>query len=77
MEKNELMKKMVDRFLGWKLPESFNPDGGIVFTRVTNEGTAWAHKNEPVGTNVFTAVEARAMVEYMLEGIDLNDASDS
>ena len=26
---DEQIKYMRDRFLGWKLPEGFNPDGGI------------------------------------------------
>jgi hypothetical protein len=62
------IKHMVDRFLGWKLPEGFNPDGGITFTKTG--GTAeHPHKYEPSGTNLFDATQADAMVRYMLEGM--------
>jgi hypothetical protein len=27
------IKHMTERFLGWKLPENFNPDGGISAAR--------------------------------------------
>lgn len=52
-------QEMIDRFLMWRLPESFSPDGGITFQKPTP--TSW-----PVGTNLFTATEARAMLEYVL-----------
>ena len=60
---------MVDRFLNWKLPENFNPDGGISFQKTTNENTPWPHKSEPVGTNLFDAQQAKAMVLHMVEGL--------
>ncbi|MBX3504392.1 MAG: hypothetical protein KF895_02860 [Parvibaculum sp.] len=60
---------MVDRFLNWKLPENFNPDGGISFQKTTNENTPWPHKSEPVGTNLFDAQQAKAMVLHMIEGL--------
>lgn len=66
------IKHMVDRFLGWKLPESFNPDGGVIFNKFGNEGTAHQYKNEPSGTNLLDADQARAMVLYMLEGLHIN-----
>jgi hypothetical protein len=28
---DEQIKQMAERFLGWKLPESWHPDGGIKF----------------------------------------------
>lgn len=55
------IKHMVDRFLQWKLPATFAPDCGIKFERHPNQ--------DPVGTNLFTAVEAEAMVRHMLEGM--------
>lgn len=65
-----LVIEMVNRFLGWKLPQDFQPDCYISFDRVAaeslrdkTEGTAW-----PVGTNLFTADQAKTMVEYMLDG---------
>lgn len=65
-EDPELVERMTQRFLGWKLPKTFNPDGGITFQRVTNEGTAHAYMNEPVGTNLLDYTQAKAMVEHLL-----------
>lgn len=60
------IKRMVDRFLGWRLPEDFNPDGGITFKRdYTSAG--YPMKNEPTGTNLFDATQAEAMIRYMLD----------
>jgi hypothetical protein len=68
------IKHMVSRFLGWKLPATFAPDGGISFEPEFNK--EWNAKqgkppqrHEPVGTNVFSAVEAEAMIRHMLEGL--------
>ncbi len=44
------IKHMVDRFLGWKLPENFNPGGGISFKKTFNEHHPMKH--EPTGTNL-------------------------
>lgn len=59
---------MVDRFLGWRLPENFNPDGGVKFEREVNGGprpAAWW----PQGTNILDATQAKAMVRYIVEGM--------
>jgi hypothetical protein len=61
------IKKAVDRFLCWKLPEHFNPDCGISFTRDYNQNTPYPAKHEPVGTNLFTAEQAREMFEHCLQ----------
>lgn len=53
--------EMVDRFLSWKLPDDFAPDCGIIFT----PSSQW-----PVGTNLFTADQARTMLEHALRGPD-------
>lgn len=66
---NEQIKHMVNRFLGWKLPESFSPDGGISFKKTFNDHLPNPPKNEPTGTNLFDVDEASAMVRYMIEGI--------
>jgi hypothetical protein len=66
---DEQIKHMVNRFLGWKLPENFDPDGGISFKRNFNENTTHPMKHEPVGTNLFTAPQAEAMVRYMVAGM--------
>ena len=54
---------MVNRFLGWKLPPTFGPDCYITFDREK----AKANHGWPVGTNLLTADEARAMLEHILE----------
>jgi hypothetical protein len=68
---DEQIKKMVDRFLGWKLPENFSPDCGISFQREVNvEYMAKQGKPpmicEPIGTNLLNAVQAKAMILHML-----------
>jgi hypothetical protein len=63
------IKYMVDRFLSWKLPENFNPDGGINFEKFGNKGTPNEYKREPTGTNLIDAEQATAMVRHMLEGL--------
>ena len=63
------IKHMVDRFLGWKLPENFNPDDGISFDPVMNKGHEFESRREPTGTNLFDAGQATEMVRYMVEGM--------
>ena len=63
------IKHMVSRFLNWRLPDGFSPDGGISFQRVFNENTPWPRKAEPVGTNLLDAAQAESMVRHMLEGL--------
>lgn len=65
----EQIKGMVDRFLGWRLPGDFNPDCGISFKKTFNEHTAFPAKHEPVGTNLFDARQADAMIRYLIEGM--------
>ena len=60
---------MVDRFLSWKLPKNFNPDGGIEFRPLANQGTEHERVREPTGTNLFDYTQAEAMVLHMLEGL--------
>lgn len=58
-------KTMIDRFLSWPLPKSFNPDCGIRFDGRKDD--EWnKNKTWPVGTNLFSADEARQMLEYVL-----------
>jgi hypothetical protein len=52
------VNKMVDRFLGWKLPEDFFPDAGVSFKAPQHHG-GW-----PTGTNLFHAGQAKEMFEY-------------
>lgn len=68
------IRHMVDRFLGWRLPEHFSPDAGISFNPLYNEGFNAARglppaRHEPTGTNLFDAAQAEAMVRHMIEGL--------
>jgi hypothetical protein len=66
---DDQVKHMVQRFLAWRLPETFSPDAGISFKPDFNEHTAHPMRHQPMGTNLFDATQAEAMVRYMLEGI--------
>lgn len=62
-----VLDKLVDRFLGWKVPETFGPDCGVSFTKpnsVYPEGY-------PVGTNLLTAVEAKAMFQHVASNLPM------
>lgn len=63
---DDLVKEMVDRFLSWDLPQDFHPDAGISFKAEYNENTPWPAKHVPLGTNLFHAGQADAMVRHML-----------
>ncbi len=65
----EQIAHMVNRFLGWRLPENFNPDAGISFKAEFNENTPWPMRHEPTGTNLFDATQADAMVHHMVDGL--------
>lgn len=61
---------MVDRFLAWRLPENFAPDGGVSFRRTFNDHMPGGPmKFEPTGTNLLDAGQATAMVRHMIEGL--------
>jgi len=66
---DEQIKHMVNRFLSWKLPADFGPDGGISFERVAGADGPHPFRREPVGTNLLTATQAEAMVRHMLDGM--------
>jgi hypothetical protein len=59
----KLLDAMVNRFLGWRLPDTFGPDCFVSFDRER----AKANGSWPIGTNLLTADEARAMLEYVLD----------
>jgi hypothetical protein len=60
------IKYMTERFLSWKLPENFHPDGGISAQRPNyGPNVKW----EPSGTNLLDYTQAEAMVRHMVEGI--------
>ncbi len=60
---DEFINHAVDAFLGWHLPNNFNPDGGIVFDPIYNKGTPYQNRHYPLGTNLFDADQARDMFE--------------
>lgn len=70
------IKHMVDRFLLWELPDNFNPDCGVTFRPIGNEGTPFEYRRKPCGTNILNATEARAMVTHMLDGLPNGDADE-
>lgn len=71
----EVVKHLVDRFLGWRLPKDFHPDCGISFDREynvsynANQGLP-PSIHEPIGTNLFTADQAKEMFRFLLENED-------
>ena len=70
------IQHMVDRFLGWRLPKPWNPDNGISYAR-PNYAHPPADHDWPVGTNLFDATQADAMVRYMIESLPLAPAADA
>lgn len=66
---DDQIKHMAERFLSWKLPENFNPDGGISFDPISSQGTPHEYRREPVGTNLLDYTQAEAMVRHMIEGV--------
>ena len=63
---DEQIAFMVNRFLSWRLPQEFRPDGGISYTRPHYDPDIDA---TPSGTDLFDARQAEAMVRHMIEGI--------
>ena len=62
--KKAIIDAMVNAFLGWPLPKDFAPDCYISFDR---EKAQAAPGSWPVGTNLFTADQARQMIEHMVD----------
>lgn len=55
------IEAMVSRFLSWKLPDDFYPDGGVSFKALPIPPHTW-----PTGTNLLHAGQAEQMVRYIL-----------
>lgn len=68
---DEQIKYMANRFLAWRLPKPFNPDNRISFDPPTpiNAGTPYENDLWPVGTNLFNAEQAEAMIRHLVEGM--------
>lgn len=60
---------MVSRFLGWALPQDFNPDCFVSFDREKAKASA----SFPTGTNLLDAIQARAMLEHVLDSKPVGD----
>jgi hypothetical protein len=58
--------EMIARFLSWKLPKDFSPDGGISFQREYRGVDGKTYPHEPVGTNLLDYTQAKAMLEHVL-----------
>jgi hypothetical protein len=61
-----LINEMVARFLSWRLPSNFMPDGGITFDPVYQKLDGGYVRNTPTGTNLLDYTQARDMLEYVL-----------
>jgi hypothetical protein len=60
---SSILVTAVNRFLAWPLPKTFAPDCGISFDG--RKPDQWNPVRQwPVGTNLFTAIEAREMFEH-------------
>ncbi|HET8686031.1 MAG TPA: hypothetical protein VFM18_05125 [Methanosarcina sp.] len=67
----KIIKRMVNRFLCWRLPENFSPDAGISFTPEFNKEYMASigkppMRHEPTGTNLLDAVQAEQMIRHIL-----------
>lgn len=60
--KDDRIARATERFLRWRLPDDFSPDGGVSFKKIEHP-TADLH---PVGTNLLTYQQAEEMIEYIL-----------
>lgn len=54
--------ELVNRFLAWKLPADFGPDGGVSFSAAYPP----ASPHWPSGTNLLTAQQAKDMLTHVL-----------
>lgn len=70
VEREELIRHMVNRFLAWKLPKEFHPDSFISFDREKHDTWGGYPNSWPTGTNLFTADQAKQMLEYLMEGYE-------
>lgn len=61
---DDIIEQAVTRFLSWKLPKDFRPDGGMVF--IPTKGRGYDSPYWPSGTNLFNSEQAREMLRYVL-----------
>lgn len=69
------VKRMVDAFLCWRLPDDFHPDAGIEFTPPDKLYPQIEHPEHlwPSGTNLLTDEQATQMVKAMLTATPHSD----
>lgn len=68
----EQINHMVDRFLSWKLPRNFSPDGGISFKNLHPDlPHEW-----PSGTNLIDYTQAKEMVRHMIADLPAAQKTD-
>lgn len=60
---DDVVEQAVNRFLSWKLPKDFRPDGGVVF--IPTKGRGYDSPHWPCGTNLLNAQQAREMLRYV------------
>lgn len=65
---------MAERLMGWPLPKTFSPDGGISFDGRKDD--EWnKNKQWPTGTNLLTHEQAKEMFEYVMAApVSVTDA---
>ena len=61
---DDMIEQAVTRFLSWKLPKDFRPDGGMVF--IPTKGRGYDSPYWPCGTNLLNAQQARDMLRHVL-----------
>lgn len=66
---DEQIKYMAEKFLGWRLPENFNPDAGIKFEPEFNLYGGGVGRHQPTGTNLFDYTQVVEMVRHMVDGM--------
>ena len=63
---SEKIDAMVSRFLAWRLPENFSPDGGVSFQPTFRTVGGGEMKAAPTGTNLLTYTQAKAMLLHVV-----------
>lgn len=59
------VKDLVYRFLSWRLPDDFSPDGGIEFKPLQHPSSdLW-----PIGTNLLNFEQTEIMIRHVLEDV--------
>lgn len=59
---DEMVNVMASRFLSWKLPKDFHPDGGIKFDHKYSHDSI----SYPTGTNLFHYEQAKEMLKFII-----------